>query len=187
MKQSIKIWDNPENNKPLADMERDIVDWVVPKSAESKDSDKKEAKVLKYTNGAVCLFCEMPEQSKCKPEGEFVCSRCAVRFVEMTQDELKQGVEYLKANREKLCLFNFEAIDNKIKALEIFIGEEHEQRKPIRYNQRATNGKRTAGSIRHKERIPRLSEARTATSLFENRQRDTALSSAFNNELVNGA
>ena len=89
---------------------------------------------LKYSKGVTCLFCEMPEQSAYKPEGEFVCSKCSVRFVEMSQDALKQIIEYLKANREKLCLFNFEAIDNKIKALEIFIGEEHEQRKPVERN-----------------------------------------------------
>ena len=113
-------------------MER-MNEWITRTYRVGRDSVL-EGKILKYFKGPTCIFCEMPEQSDYKPEGEFVCSKCSVRLVEMSQDELKQGIDYLKTKREKLCLFNFQAIDNKIKALEIFIREEHEQRKPIERN-----------------------------------------------------
>ena len=128
----------------------------------------------------------MPEQSDHKPEGEFVCSKCTIRFAEMAQTELKQGIDFLKANREKFCLFNFQAIDDKIKAVEMFLEDDNEQRKPIRYNQRVVDRKRTAGSIRHQERKPGLFEARAAAAFSQNRQHDTAISPEVNHELANG-
>ena len=114
-----------------------------------------------------CLFCGLPETGKYKPpkDTEYVCSDCTQLFIRMSQDTLKGGINFLEDNKEKLCVFNFEIIENKIKALKMFGGEEHEQRRPTRYNQRTADGKRTAGAIRNKERIPGLSEKRKAPSV----------------------
>ena len=117
-----------------------------------------------------CLFCEMPEATenrKYKPpkDSEYVCGRCTDRFSRMSQDALKDGIKYLENNKETLCVFNFEIIENKIKAINMFVREEYEQRKPTRYNQRAADGKRTAGAIRDKKRIPGLSQKGKAPSV----------------------
>ena len=114
-----------------------------------------------------CLFCEIPEAGEYKsPKGtEYVCSDCTQHFINMSQDNLKDGIKFLENNKETLCVFNFEIIENKIKAINMFVGEEHEQRKPTRYNQRIDNRKGTAGAIRDKKRIARLSQEGKAPSV----------------------
>ena len=109
-----------------------------------------------------CLFCELPETGKYKSpkDTEYVCSDCTQLFIRMSQDTLRGGINFLEDNKEKLCVFNFEIIENKIKALKMFVGEEHEQRRPTRYNQRTADRKRTAGAIRDKKGIPGLLETR---------------------------
>ena len=114
-----------------------------------------------------CLFCEWPETGNYKPPkgSVYVCSNCTQLFIRMSQDTLKGGINFLEENIEKLCVFNFGIIENKIKALKMFVGEEHEQRKPTRYHQRIADGKRTAGTIRDQKKIPGLSEKRKAPSV----------------------
>ena len=74
-----------------------------------------------------CLFCGLPETGKYKPpkDTEYVCSDCTQLFIRMSQDTLKGGINFLEDNKEKLCVFNFEIIENKIRALKMFVGEEH--------------------------------------------------------------
>ena len=114
-----------------------------------------------------CLFCEMPETGEYKPPkgAEYVCSACTQHFINMSQDTLKDGIKFLENNKETLCVFNFEIIENKIKAINMFVREEYEQRKPTRYNQRIADGKGTAGAIRDKKRISGLSQKRKAPSV----------------------
>ena len=114
-----------------------------------------------------CLFCNLPETGKYKlpKDIEYVCGDCTQLFIRMSQDTLKGSINFLEDNKEKLCVFNFEIIENKIKALKMFVEEEHEQRKPTRYNQRTADGKRTAGAIRNKKRVPGLSQKGKAASV----------------------
>ena len=113
-----------------------------------------------------CLFCEMSETREYKPPrgDEYVCSDCTQHFINMSQDTLKEGITFLENNKETLCVFNFETIENKIKAINMFVQEEYEQRKPTRYDQRIDNRKGTAGAIRHKKRIAGLSQEGKAPS-----------------------
>ena len=79
--------------------------------------------------GMTCLFCEHPERKPPK-DTEFVCSRCTGRFVEMSQDALKDGIDYLEVNKANFCLLvDYTVIDNKIKALKMFV--EEEQHAPV--------------------------------------------------------
>ncbi len=82
---------------------------------------------LEKEAGRNCLFCEKPEKKYRPSKGiEFVCSRCTGRFVEMSQDSLGEGILYLELNKANFCLLgDYTVIDNKIKALNMFIEEEH--------------------------------------------------------------
>jgi hypothetical protein len=105
----------------------------------------------------VCLFCNGLE-IKYKPEtgNDFICSRCVQMLLATNQEDLKKA--HTKALEKGLT--------NKAKAIESFLMEDEiEQRRPTRYNQRTADGKRTAGSIRNKERIPGLSEKRKTPSV----------------------
>ena len=105
----------------------------------------------------VCLFCNGKDK-KYKPETdiEFICSLCVQLL--------------LGADREDLKRAHIKAIDkgysNKAKAIESFLTEDEiEQRKPTRYNQRTFDRKGTAGAVRHKKRVARLSQKRKAPSV----------------------
>jgi len=76
----------------------------------------------------------------------------------------------LAASQEDLKAVHTLAIDNgylnNAKAIESFLTEDEiEQRKPTRYNQRTADRKGTAGAIRDKKRIARLSQKRKAPSV----------------------
>ena len=104
-----------------------------------------------------CLLCNCRD-IKYKPRGniDFICSQCVQMFLGADQEDLKKAIT--------------KAIDkgylNKASAIESFITEDEiEQRKPTRYNQRAFDGKGTAGTIRGKKRITGLSQKRKAPSV----------------------
>ena len=102
-----------------------------------------------------CLFCEVPETGEYKPPKgiEYVCSDCTQHFINMSQDTLKDGIKFLENNKETLCVFNFEIIENKIKAINMFVGEDYEQRKPVSKNHRRNiDRKRIVRAVGNKEK-----------------------------------
>jgi hypothetical protein len=95
-----------------------------------------------------CLLCNIPGKYKSEPAIDYICSRCVQLL--------------LLANQQDLKTANSKAVEkgftNKAKAIESFLMEDEiEQRKPTRYNQRTVDRKGTAGAIRDKKRIARLS------------------------------
>ena len=107
---------------------------------------------------STCQFCEMAEKYKPLKGSIFLCSRCVNRFIDMTQEQLKALQGYYIENRETLCVENFDLIDSKIKTLDMFIGEEHEQYRPEAKHRRNINRERVVRAIGNKaQRIGRSS------------------------------
>ena len=79
-----------------------------------------------------CLFCEHPEKGYTPPKGvEFVCSKCVNRFCDMERKWLKTSILWLEESKERLCLLgDYTVVDNKIKALKMFLEDINEQRRP---------------------------------------------------------
>ena len=108
-------------------------------------------------NTGLCLFCNNSEP-KYKPQTkiDFICSQCVQMLLGADQEELKT-VHTLAIENGYL---------NKASAIESFLMEDEiEQRKPTRHHQRIADRKGTAGAIRDKKRIARLSQKGKAPSV----------------------